>query len=353
MERIFKDALRFLALLCAFLFVITTGGALVLYNAETRLFNASLYIDALESQGIYDRLPTLAAESLAVAPDGNDTNSPRTYLNLLPIESWETVFRALLPPEVSRPMAEQALHSVIDYLNGESDTAHLSLARFKTHLSGAAGSESLLAVLRAQPACTLEQIVQVTIGSLFGEPAGFVLCNPSDELLDLFQPLLQAQMQTVASTIPDSLDLTPDVEGTVHPLDGLRSARAWMRISPYIPIGLLLLITLFAVRDLRGWLSWWGIPILLGGLLGILLSAIIGPLIQWAFSLIILPRLPDFLPDSVIDTIRDLLTTVLSGVTAPVLIQSLVLVFIGIIMILATLLKKPSVKAPVIVRHGQ
>ncbi len=119
MEKVFKDALKFLALLCAFLFVVTTGGALVLYNAETRLFNASLYIDALESQEIYDRLPVLAAESLAVSPDSNDTNSPRTFLNLLPVESWETVFRALLPPEVSRPMAEQALHSVIDYLERE------------------------------------------------------------------------------------------------------------------------------------------------------------------------------------------------------------------------------------------
>ncbi len=160
-------------------------------------------------------------------------------------------------------------------------------------------------------------------------------------------------MQTVASAIPDSLDLTPDVEGTVHPLDGLRSACMWMRISPFIPIGLLLLITLFAVRDLRGWLSWWGIPILLGGILGILLSAIIGPLFQWAFSLLILPRLPDFLPDSVIDTIRDLITAVLSGVTVPVLFQSLVLVFTGIIMILITRLKKPSVSTQEIVQHGQ
>jgi hypothetical protein len=343
MEKFFNGLLKFLAVICAFLFVLTAGIALVLFNAETRLFNASLYINSLESQNFYDRLPMLAAESLAGSPASKDPNSPRIYLDFLPVENWETIFRALLPPEVSQPITEQAIRSVFDYLNGKSETASLTLVEFKTHLTGPAGTETLLAILRSQPACTLEQVVQLTIGNLFGQDPGFILCNPSDELLNIFQPLLQTQLQTIAYTIPDSVDLTPDAAGTDHPLDGLRAVRAMMRFSPIIPLGLLFLITIFTVRDLKGWLNWWGNPILFGGILGFLLSAIIEPLFQLAFFITIEPRLPDFLPTSVTDTIRGLMSTVLSGVTAPILLQSTALVLIGIIMILATRLKKPDI----------
>ncbi len=341
--------LKFLSILCAFLFVLTAGIALMLFNAEKRLFDASLYINALESRDFYDRLPELATESLGTSPDSNDPNSPRAFLNLLPGEYWETVFRALLPPDISQPMTEQVIQSVFDYLNGKSETASLSLVGFKTHLTGPAGSESLLAILRAQPACSLEQITQLVIGSLSGQNTGIVLCNPSDELLDIFQPLLQTQLQSMASTIPDSVDLTPDSAGADQLLDELRVARTLMRFSPLIPLGLLLLITALAVRDLKSWLNWWGYPVLFAGILGLLLSAIINPFFQWVFVIFITPRLPDFLPVAVTDTLRGLISEVLSGVAAPILLQATVLALIGIVMILATRIKKSDGSPPVMV----
>lgn len=340
MDKIINGILKFLAILCAILFVLTAGIAIMLFNAEKRLFDASLYINALESQDFYDRLPELTAENLATSPDSNDPNSPRTYLNLIPAEYWETAFRALLPPDVSRPMTEQVIQSMFDYLNGKSETASLSFVGFKTHLTGPAGSESLLAILRAQPACSLEQITQLIIGNLFGQKTGLVFCNPSDEMLDIFQPLLQTQLETMASTIPDSVDLTPDSAGTDHPLDGLRVARTLMRFSPLIPLGFLFLITTLAVRNLKSWLNWWGYPVMFAGILGLLLSAIINPFFQWAFVIYITPRLPDFLSVTVIDTIHGLISAVLSGVAAPILLQATILALIGVVMIIATHIKK-------------
>jgi hypothetical protein len=325
---------RFLAGICAVLFVLTAGIALVLFNAENRLFNASLYIKALDDQDFYDRLPALVAESIAASPTSNEPNNPRTYLNLLPADSWETIFRALIPPDVSRPLAGQAIQSIFEYLNGRSETASLSLVDFKTHLTGTAGTESLMVFLRSQPSCTIEQIAQITIGNLSSQSTTFIICNPSDELLNIFQPILQAQLQSIASTIPDSVDLTPNSNNTDNPLNGLRAVRALMRFSPIIPLGFLFLITILAVRELKNWLDWWGIPILFGGILGFLLSATIGPLFLWTYVLYITPHLPDFLPASVTDAIRGLISSVLSGVTAPILIQSAMLVLIGIVMIL-------------------
>lgn len=342
MEKFFNGILKFLAVICATLFVLTVGIALILVNAEKRLFNAQLYIHALQSQNFYDRLPALAAESIAAAPSDGNPNSPRAYLALLPAENWETVFRALLPVNVSQPMTEQAITSVFDYLNGESETAALYLVEFKSHLTGPAGTNALLAILRAQPPCTIEQIANLTIGSLFGQSVEFILCNPSDELLSLFQPLLQVQLQSIASTIPDSVNLTPDAASAEHPLDGLRALRAILRFSPLIPLGLLFLITILAVRDLKSWLDWWGIPLLISGLLGIALSAAAHPIFQWTFQIYLAPRFPPTLPASLVDASRDLMSAALSGVATPIVIQAAALALIGIIMLLATRLKKQT-----------
>lgn len=72
MERFFNGVLKFVAVVCAILFVLAAGLALLLFNAEKRLFDAESYIRALESQDFYERLPALVAETLAAAPDSND-----------------------------------------------------------------------------------------------------------------------------------------------------------------------------------------------------------------------------------------------------------------------------------------
>ena len=343
MQKFLDAMLKTLAMVCAILFVLTSGAALLLFNAEKRLFNAQLYLSALDKQGFYEQLPALAARTLASSAEGETQNTARSFLNLVPVENWETVLRAFLPTDVSRPMTEQAIQSMFDYLNGKSETASLSMEEFKAHLTGPAGTEALFAVLRAQPACTLEQIAQVAMGGLFGQDTEFILCNPSDELLNLFQPLLQTQLQTIAATIPDNVDLTPNSTKAENPLEGLRGLRAIMRLSPLLPLGLLFLVTLFAVRDLHDWFNWWGIPIFISGILELVLAAVVNPLFQFVFAAYAKPRVPSFLAASVTDTLRDLISAVLSGVTAPIVFQSAAFILVGMIMILSLRLRKPAI----------
>lgn len=241
-------------------------------------------------------------------------------------------------------MTEQAIVSVFDYLNGKSETASLSLAGFKTHISGPAGADAMLGILRAQPPCTLEQITQMTLGSLLGQQMQFFLCNPSDELLGLFQPVIQAQLQAAASALPDSVNLTPSAASVGHPLAGLRAVRMVMRFSPLLPLGLLFLVTILAVRGLQDWQRWWGIPLLASCIFGIALAASIAPLSNWAFLTYAGPRIPAALPASVREMLQGLVMTALSGVAGPILVQSIALGLIGGLALLAARLKKPGTK---------
>lgn len=335
---------KFLTTVCAALFALTAGLALLLVNAERRLFDADLYLAALDRQNFYDRLPALAAETVMGAPASDDPNSARNYLNLVPAQNWEALFRALLPPEVSRPMTEQAVASVFDYLNGKSEAVVVSLTAFKNHLAGPAGTEALFGIVRAQPACSFEQIAQLTVGSLFGQAPSFMLCNPSDSLLDLFQPLIQSQVQAIAASIPDSVDLTPSKVGAESPLKSLRSLRTLMRLSFLLPLGLLLLVGILAVRRWRDILTWWGIPLFAAGLFGTFVSVAASALLGLGFAAYVAPRLPASLPASILNLIRSLVSDAVSGVTQPILVQSVILILIGGIMLIAAYQQKNSVR---------
>lgn len=340
MRSFFNAIAKMLAFLCAVLFVLTAALALVFFNAERRLFNAQLYLRALESQNFYEKLPALAAETFSNSPqqDG-DLSAMRSLLAMIPAENWEAALSALLPVEVSRPMTEQSITSIFDYLNGESDTASLSLTALKTHMGDPASAQAFVDILRAQPPCSLDQLAEMTMGALTGNPK-LVFCNPPEEMLGLMQPLIQSGLQTAAAGIPDTVTLIqPNSPNIQDPLNALRTLRAILRFSPLIPLGFLFIVTLFAVRDSKDWLHWWGIPFLLAGLLGLAFASMAGPLTDWAFLTYAAPRFPDIMSSSLRELIRDLIMAALSGIAFPIMIQSIVLGLIGILMLFATRLK--------------
>lgn len=411
MKTFFNVISKILAVFCAVIFVLTVAIALVFFNAERRLFNAQLYLRALESQNFYERLPVLAAETLSASggfnpcetnpvmcasegrppevqaclesalgaqayeslvknertptPDevariqpcldqypsqetGEPQGGPPEYLNSLSAENWETVLGALLPPEMLRALTEDALTSIFAYLDGEADSATLSMVEFKAHVSGPAGTQAIMEMMRAQPPCTLEQIGEMTLSGLSGETK-LIFCNPSDEILVVMQPLIQSGLQTAAAGIPDTATLIrPDAQNLDDPLRALRALRAILRFSPLIPLGFLFFITLIAVRDARSWLRWWGIPILLGGLLGFAIASVVGPLADWAFTNYAAPRLPPILPESMREFARGLVSSVLAGLSKPIAIQSAILGVIGIAMLVTPrLIRLAKVRAGV------
>ena len=339
MKKFLNAVSKILAFLCAGLFVLAAAIALVFFNVEKRLFNAQFYLRALESQGFYERLPAIAAETLA-ATDG--TGGPPDSLKSLSKENWEKVIAALLPPELLRALTEDALTSIFAYLDGKTDSAALSLVELKARIGGPAGTQAVTEMLRAQPSCTLAQTIEMAGSALSGNPT-LVFCNPGEDALALAQPIIQSTLQTASAGIPDSATLIhPDDPNLQNPLRAVRALRAILRLSPLAPLGLLFLVTLFAVRDAKSWLRWWGIPILIAGLIGLVTALAAGPIADWGFAKFLLPRLPAGLPNSMMEIMRGLESAALAGIARPIAIQSAVLAFGGIAMVAATRLVKKS-----------
>ncbi|HMN00458.1 MAG TPA: hypothetical protein PKC99_15725, partial [Anaerolineales bacterium] len=62
------------------------------------------------------------------------------------------------------------------------------------------------------------------------------------------------------------------------------------------------------------------------------------------FAAYVAPRLPASLPASILNLIRSLVSDAVSGVTQPILVQSVILILIGGIMLIAAYQQKNSVR---------
>jgi len=186
--------------------------------------------------------------------------------------------------------------------------------------------------------------MQMTINLITAEDIQF--CNPTPELHPLLTPVIDAQMEVTAFVLPDQVTFA-SVQGVSRENDPrvrLQNARTLMRLTPLIPLGLLLLLTLLAVNSLKTWLDWWGAPFLATGLIATLISIGGAPVIGGLLKRAITQRAPTYLPEVLTDYGSDLGSAMTQAVMRPVLLQGLALTLLGLIMILVS---KYAVRRPV------
>jgi len=188
---------------------------------------------------------------------------------------------------------------VFAYLNGETDSASNSLVKLRERLSGQAGRDAILQLIAAQPLCTDEQLAEMAAGMLGGGEV-MVICAPPEEILAILMPQLQNQLTALVTQIPDkAMIIKPSSRSAPSsgplgndPIKVIRTVRLGLRLSPLLPLGLLLLVTLFGVRSLKGWLRWWGIPFFFAGAIALVPGIAMLPALNWAWNNFLVPRIP-------------------------------------------------------------
>lgn len=325
---------KLFAAICAVLFVISAVIVLLLFNIERKAFSSETYKQAFEDQRLYERLPAMLAATLTTSIAENPNAIP--LLKALTVENWQTTLTTLLPPEELKGLANNALDSTFDYLNGKTDSAVISLAPLKTHLVGESGLQVVRQFLNIQPACTLEQLSQMAQGLLGGQ---ITLCNPPEEAMGFMAPFIQSQLQAMTAIIPDQVAFIPGTTSNTpnDPRLKLNLVRSAIRLTPFIPLLLLFGIAVFAVRTLRDWLNWWGWPLLLTGGISVLMALVGSPLIGWILQLLIQNRGTIFVPPILAASIGETTSAVARQMLAPVVAEGFILALVGLGMIIAGL----------------
>src|SRR5690349_9124030 len=229
-------------------------------------------------------MPAILATALTTTMGPNINALP--FLRSLTLEDWQNTITTLLPPEELKAMADNALDSTFDYLNGKTNSAVISLAPVKVQLAGPAGMNLVVQILTLQPACTTEQLTQMALGFLSGEIA---LCNPPQEAIGLMTPFLQSQLQTMTTIIPNEVTFIPGtLSGTPNdPRIRLNTIRSTIKFTPFLPLLFLFGLTIFAVRSLVDWLTWWGWSFMLAGASSVIIGLVGAPLVGWILQLLI------------------------------------------------------------------
>lgn len=329
------------AAICAILFIISTVMALLLFNIEAKAFSSATYKQAFEDQRLYERMPSILATALTTTM--GPTISAMPFLSTMTIEDWQNTITILLPPEELKAMANNALDSTFDYLNGRTNAAVISLLPVKTQLAGPSGMNVVLQILSLQPACTTEQLTQMALGFLGGQIA---LCNPPPEAIGLMTPFLQSQLQTMTTLIPNEVTFIPGtLSGTPNdPRARLNTIRSLIKLTPLLPVLFLIGITIFAVRSLADWLAWWGWSLMIAGAIGVVVGLVGSPLVGWILQLLIQTQATIQIPPVFIASIAETTSAVARQLLTPVLVQGALLGFVGLGMaILAFFLPKREI----------
>jgi hypothetical protein len=236
---------------------------------------------------------------------------------------------------VLRSETEGVIDQVFAYLNGQQDAVSLDLTPLKSRLVGSVGQDVILGLIRAQPACSLQQIAQIMLNAVGGQQIS--ICRPPDSLLNQVTPIIQAALTQITAQLPDEVVIISP-NSTLGNISAnslattVRYARLIMRLSPDLPLGFILLISLLVIRTPKNWLRWWGIPLCVTGLVAAVGALVLTSSFERIWTVQIAPYLPSSLATGLIALGHDLLRAVFQAWLDGLLVTCIFYCLLGLAM---------------------
>jgi hypothetical protein len=397
MDNFWHRLVIFIAVVLAIALILLITLAVVFVNLDRDLLAAGTYKNALIQQKVYDRMPRILAIQVYKTLNGNpcasnplmcgnasaeftacaqtalgnqrytilangngqptsaesqqvqacmvrydpalqsqfSKNSP-VFVQSMSVNNLETFITTIMPADDLRNLSENTIDQVFAYINGNQESISIPLVNVKQQLASPAGVQAVQALIRSQPACS----IQLVLTMLEQLKAGNInlICDPPDEILNGAAPLIQIMLTETAAQIPDNQVITP--QWVANPpnfgplgngLPGaLRLARLIMRLSPVLPLFCLIFITLLVVRTVKDWLRWWGIPIFFSGLLSLGLAMAVMVFYDQAWLVLVANRLPSFLPLEFVDLAHDVVQAILHPVMVAITGAGIFMLVLGL-----------------------
>ena len=307
-KRIFFS--RLLAWIFAGLFVISSIGVIFTFFPSRKLLSPDFYKQALEDVRIYQRLPESIAELLATNFTQNSEESslienPPVYLLILDQEEWESILIDLINPTWLQTQSENILDQFFNILLISPDPVNtpieVSLLEVKNRLAGPEGIQAFNQILNAQDPCSVNQLMGLLqLGLGMETSIDSLLCRPPDYIITELNPVVESFLSAAVAQVPDQLffnlplsllDSSPGLnpanlnQGEIPaPIKTLRRINTLISWGLFLPLLLIIMMTIFAVRSLRDLLRWWGGTFLTAGLISLTLSLSLFPVVNWGFN---------------------------------------------------------------------
>lgn len=359
---IFKFIARLVAVFLALLTIVATITVLLLLSIDHTILNPRISKQAFIQNKTYERLPAITAREFSLVKSlfaDRCAETPQscpmetiTLLNGLSTKQWEALVIHLLPEGELQTITESTLDEAISYFRGKTDTVQLSLAPLKARLTDQPAHELTALLLSSQPACTAEQQGQIKDADLNSAGLPLITCSATSELQLQLSAELQRQLKIISVELPETVIIikrpSPSIplslrrffgEDWQTTLQKINMARSY---APFLPLGLLLLLALFAVRSLRGWMRWWGIPIFIAGLITLIFGVLLFFMFDKIWMKYILHTLPPLFTSGFGDITLDIARTLTGELAKHIMLQAGILTLLA----LATLYASSFVQPP-------
>ena len=278
---------RGLALVAAALFVVllpitllSRNLALVIFSPPelSRLVSSRLVDQGTLRQVVVDNL--FGAESNLA---GIDLQGAAQHLSP---EERDALIDRLLPAAWVEAQILRVTSDFFAWFDSPATRLQLSvdIDPLRAALRGEAAAGLVEAMVESWPACTLEDVTRmIGLGVVPGQE-GFPYCEPPEPLRGLLVGALTGGMRLLAEGLPAEIPIVDRDFGATEDLmlakEQVRLVRFVSRWGILASFSLLGLIMALAVRSGRDLARWWGLPLLLGGLLSFVPVVLGGPLLR-------------------------------------------------------------------------
>lgn len=371
---------RLIAALFAIVFIVAALFSLLLFNAERHFINSDLYKRALLEERVYDSLPRLLSTQIGAgmtyylcdedpnsceddgeADSEDDQGGAPEYFQNMDADQWELLLGEILSVNYLQEQTESVIDQFFKFLESDETTPSISisLVDLKARLLGRNGVDTVLKIVDVQPPCNNDHLSELKnmIENGLSE-ADLLSCRPPQELLDRYIPTIEDTLNEVIGSLPDEILLGEnflDSEASEQPEENaaemqigrtLRRIRTIMRWSPIVPIVLLLLVAAFGVRSFRDLLRWWGIPLMLTGLIALILSILSVPIFNWVVQTFVEVQIPGYFSTEFVQLGFDLGRSAIRSYLKTITIQAGILSLVGLVFSAGSAFIKPRRSAP-------
>ncbi|MBL7163689.1 MAG: hypothetical protein ISS57_13905 [Anaerolineales bacterium] len=272
-------------------------------------------------------------------------------LSFVDVTEWSTIREQVLPNDILEEWTSIAVDGTYEWIDSEDRVPDISwnTKTFKERVHSEYGVNAIQVIYDAMSPCSEDEISDFKTRLAAAPPGTDVLYNlcqfldafGEDQKSDYHESLIQ-----VVEEIPDTFALseelarTQDTQGIGPEIikAQLLMVRLLMRLAPLIPVVLLLLLLAFAVRSLAELGRWWGIPVMLGGALLLVLSLIYRATLIGVLTVGPLSEVPPLVREEAISALMILADEVFH----PLMWQSIIVVVLGLILIVAGAVVRPK-----------
>ena len=395
MRKIPAIIFKIIAILLASLTIIATIFTLLFLSFDRILLDSQTYRQAFAENNVYEQVPATTADEFALvkgrllepcdeelitgscldqtvnAPQAGELAKPgrlgiegAAFLNGLSAAQWRALVRHVFAPDDLQLSTQTTVDVAIAYFKGETDTINMPLTNTKARLAGMTDAELISLLLNSQPACTLEQQTLIMSTELSKPGSSPIFCSATGGTSQVLLLDLKRRLNAFASEIPDHITFikppSPSIPSGFQKFIGKDLQAAFNMLNanaqyiPFLPLGLLVLVAVFGVRSLRGWLRWWSIPIFLASLFTLLLCIVIFFMFDRLWLNYVLTDFSPLLTSGFENIIYDVAHSLATDFARHLMLQTgiLALVSLGIILISSRVPPPPDPSLPPLAQPG-